>query len=544
MPVFAALAVAGCGGSGELSAPAGPERIAFVSIRSGNADVYVVRADGTGERRLTEHPRRDEAPAWSPDGSHIAFVSNRDAAGDALSDYELYVMAADGSGERRLTNDRLGQRRPQWLRDGRIVVSVCGEDLRTCRLEAVHPDDGRREPFGAATPQAALFGASVSPDRSLLAYAQPAAGLFWDARSFDIWADAVAGGQARRLTNDPANDGGPAWSPAGDRIAFISDRDRLGRCLFHDCVGHATEIYVMDADGENERRLTRNAASDASPTWSADGKRIAFARIPSESSHYDLYVMNADGGCETQITKGTAWEWQPSWDPSSGAAGTLRCVDLQLSARAGAPFVRVGSVVRYGVALANVGTLAGQRVRMSVALPSGARVRRIRGSAGTCTAIPAVCEVARLASGREVSFVVDVHVGRAGDARPSFTAQSGASDPDATNNWVRFQTVACTHVGSASAERIVGTPRADVLCGFGGADRLDGRGGDDRLYGGPGNDVLVGGAGRDRIERDPGCDVVRIRDGRRDFAWADAERPPGLESDIGLDRVNIPGDCR
>jgi len=544
VPVFAALAVAGCGGSGALSAPAGPERIAFVSRRADNVDVYVVHADGTRERRLTEHPGRDEAPAWSPDGSRIAFVSNRDHAGDALRDYELYVMAADGSGERRLTDDRLGQGRPQWLRDGRIVVTVCGEDLRTCRLEAVHPDDGRREPFGAATPQAALFGGSVSPDGSLLAYAQPAEGAFWDARSFDVWLDAVAGGQARRLTIDPANDWGPDWSPEGGHIAFVSDRDRLGRCLFHDCVGHAPEIYVMDAHGENERRLTRNPASDGSPTWSPDGTRIAFARIPSESSHYDVHVMNADGGCETRITTGRAWEWQPDWDPSAGAAGTLRCVDLQLSARAGAPFARVGSIVRYRVSLSNVGTLAGERVRVSVALPPGARPVRARASAGTCTPMPLSCEVGRLGRGREVSIVVDVRVGRAGVARPRFTARSGASDPDTTNNWVRFQTIACTRVGSGKADRIVGTPHADVLCGFGGADRLDGRGGDDRLYGGLGNDVLIGGPGRDRIERDPGCDVVRIRDGQRDFAWADAERPPGLESDIGFDRVNIPGDCR
>ena len=73
---------------------------------------------------------------------------------------------------------------------------------------------------------------------------------------------------------------------------------------------------------------------------------------------------------------------------------------------------------------------------------------------------------------------------------------------------------------------------------------LDGRAGADRFYGGPGDDRIYGGPGRDRVERDRGCDAVHLRDGERDFAWADADRPPALEVDVGLDRVNIPADCR
>ena len=542
----AAAAAASCGGASAEREPldAGPERIAYVSAAVQNVDIYAVRADGRGKRRLTDDRGRDEAPAWSRDGTRIAFVSDRDHNRGSLNRYELYVMDADGSGERRLTNDERAQLRPQWLPDGRVVVAACGRDLRSCRLEAVDPESGRSEPFASVPAPAVLFGAAVSPDGSRLVYTQPARGLFWDASAFDIWTARADGSDARRLTSDPANDGGPVWSPDGRRLAFVSDRDRNGRCLFHDCIGNAGEIYVMNADGSGEQRLTRNPAEDNDPTWSGDGTRIAFARISNESADYDLFVMNADGGCETRITSGREWEWQPDWDQSRGTAGRLGCVDLELTAESGAPFVRRGRTARYRVTLANVGTLRAARVRLSVAVSVGARVVSLRVSAGRCRARAASCALAALAPGNAATITADVRFEQGRVARPTFVVASSAGDPDRTNNRVRFSTVVCTRAGTPGSDRLVGTSAADVLCGFAGDDVLDGRAGDDLLYGGMGDDRLIGGADGDRIERDPGCDTVLIRDGEPDFAWADFDRPPGLVADVGLDRVNIPGECR
>ncbi len=81
-------------------------KIAFVSGRNGNKEVYVVNADGSGKRNLTRNPAADLAPIWSPDGRKIAFESDRDR------DAEIYVMNADGGGQRNLTRNALLDENP------------------------------------------------------------------------------------------------------------------------------------------------------------------------------------------------------------------------------------------------------------------------------------------------------------------------------------------------------------------------------------------------------------------------------------------------
>ena len=109
------------------------------------------------------------------------------------------------------------------------------------------------------------------------------------------------GSNQTRVTRGPSGDWSPAWSPDGHRIAFHSDRD-----------GNR-EIYVMDGNGSNQTRLTRDAANDMGPTWSPDGRRIAFHSDRDENS--DIYVMDADGSNQTRLTRGTSWDESPAWSP-------------------------------------------------------------------------------------------------------------------------------------------------------------------------------------------------------------------------------------
>ncbi len=109
--VLLATALLLAGGAGGASRAAGPRAgglIAFTSGRDGNAEIYLMAADGSGQRRLTRNPPANFAPAWSPDGRRIAFTSFRD--GNA----EIYVMAADGSGQRNLTRNKADDGSPAW----------------------------------------------------------------------------------------------------------------------------------------------------------------------------------------------------------------------------------------------------------------------------------------------------------------------------------------------------------------------------------------------------------------------------------------------
>lgn len=121
-----------------------------------------------------------------------------------------------------------------------------------------------------------------------------------DASFDDYYADASKI-SLTRLTNDHANDLYPSWSPDGRRIAFSSDK------------AGAKDIYVINADGSGLTRLTRDSSWNEHPMWSPDGKRIAFRS--DRSGNWDIYVMNTDGSRQARLTTSASEEDNPAWSP-------------------------------------------------------------------------------------------------------------------------------------------------------------------------------------------------------------------------------------
>jgi len=137
----------------------------------------------------------------------------------------------------------------------------------------------------------------------------------------EIYVMNADGSAQTNLSNNPAEDLYPAWSPDGSKIAFSSDRDG------------DYEIYVMNADGTGQTQITNNTAYDADPAWSPDGSKIAFNRQVLTVWPYgaDIYVMNADGSAETSVTNNGlsgVWNGDVDWSPDGSKIAFLRMVSL------------------------------------------------------------------------------------------------------------------------------------------------------------------------------------------------------------------------
>jgi Tol biopolymer transport system component len=277
------------------------QRILFESTRDGNPEVYSIRPDGTGETRLTNDAGTDQDAVWSPDGKQIAFRSTRD---NPLG--EIYVMNADGTEVVRLTNGSGFNGEPSWSKDGRQIVFTSTRDaVNPAIFTADDQDlyvmnaDGSgviRLTDNNTNDQSPVF----SPDGRSIAFTSERdhSGTLISGELYLMNAD---GTNVTRLTFQDGRVNHPSWDPHSRRLAFGISGSATGN-----------GIYTLTLDILGFTRLTFDQTKrDDFPSWSADGSKLAFTSFRDDND--EIYVMNADGTEQTRLTVNPRFDGLPRW---------------------------------------------------------------------------------------------------------------------------------------------------------------------------------------------------------------------------------------
>ena len=267
-------------------------KIAFSSVSDGLRDIHVMNADGSGRRRVTHDEFQNEEPTWSPDGNRIAYTSWRD------SDRQIIVVNVDGSALTQITDGPEDYDSPAWSPDGNRIAFVSGKDDGS-NIYVMNPDGTERDLLYEAPGW--ISSTAWSPDGSRIGFDLDVLGQ-WPYNE-ELHVINTDGSGLERLTYRRGRDSNPAWSPDGSKLVFMLDP--FG--------SQASEIYIMVDFRIHYQRLTDNEHSDFFPAWSPDGSRIAF--VSGRDGDNEIYIMNADGSGVRQLTDNEHLDSSPAWSP-------------------------------------------------------------------------------------------------------------------------------------------------------------------------------------------------------------------------------------